>query len=564
MVAAAVCDSGNPMESRYDGHEPDMPFDPNMPVDPDMFDRRRNPTAIPGLVCGVAVWGKVLQIPPTYDPDTYDPDGRMPWTPEPEPYDPETYAAWGRKHFGDDWFKQRQTMLQERNIYFDRDPVYRERQRALRILEHTAERRPFRPATEYGGFIEDNLKDEGWQRLWARMSKSLPPGDRVSNDDHLRLSEPRSVETDISGFSTYPPTPEFRARTPPPDDPWERLEWERRLGSWSGERYLFEKIFLKEGITDLDRRNREDEDGNKQREKEWEKIERLEWPLPEDPNEASRQLQEYSRRKARFDRLRAGLTEEEIDAEIRERHLREEAEREEDRRERDRRFRDGDTSVSRERLKELDVLFGLDRWQGRASPAAASPAGHAESGELLQSQAPSPRQAKSTPRKTRGGGVKKKAGQKQSGGRATRSRQPAPTHAAAALPPIRSRGRSKPDVPEVKLGDNTLAAPQDKKKQRKTYGKERSSRRLAGQLPEFGMLPARGEAPPLYKASLRQASNKLKASSSGPRSARLSKKPAAAAAAAKGAKPQGISKSKQDGPGRTKRPTRGSKRLSAK
>lgn len=53
----------------------------------------------------VLVSGKEMLISQTYDPDTYDPDGRMPWTPEPEPYDPETYEAWGRQHFGEDWYE---------------------------------------------------------------------------------------------------------------------------------------------------------------------------------------------------------------------------------------------------------------------------------------------------------------------------------------------------------------------------------------------------------------------------------------------------------------------------
>ena len=80
------------------------------------------------------VSGVEMLVPQTYDPDTYDPDGRMPWTPEPESYDPETYAAWGRKHFGEEWYEQRKTMLQERNSYMDWDPIYRPRQRALRVL----------------------------------------------------------------------------------------------------------------------------------------------------------------------------------------------------------------------------------------------------------------------------------------------------------------------------------------------------------------------------------------------------------------------------------------------
>jgi len=64
-----------------------------------------------------------MLVPQTYDPDTYNPDDRMPWTPEPEPYDPDTYTAWGRKHFGDDWYELRRNMLEETNIYRQYDSL---------------------------------------------------------------------------------------------------------------------------------------------------------------------------------------------------------------------------------------------------------------------------------------------------------------------------------------------------------------------------------------------------------------------------------------------------------
>lgn len=63
------------------------------------------------------VLGEQMLVPQTYYPDTYDPDGQMPCTPEPEPYSPQAYAAWGRKHFGQEWYSLRKTMLEERNIY---------------------------------------------------------------------------------------------------------------------------------------------------------------------------------------------------------------------------------------------------------------------------------------------------------------------------------------------------------------------------------------------------------------------------------------------------------------
>ncbi|KAI0862852.1 hypothetical protein F4860DRAFT_512450 [Xylaria cubensis] len=70
------------------------------------------------------------------------------------------------------------------------------------------------------------------------------------------------------------------------------------------------------------------------------------------------------------------------------------------------------------------------------------------------------------------------------------------------------------------------APPQRRKRQRKTYEKERTSRRLAGQLPEFGLLPEQGEEPQPYKAPTRRAATTNKTDCLRPRSERISKKPA--------------------------------------
>ncbi|KAI0203296.1 hypothetical protein F4808DRAFT_467388 [Astrocystis sublimbata] len=78
----------------------------------------------------------------------------------------------------------------------------------------------------------------------------------------------------------------------------------------------------------------------------------------------------------------------------------------------------------------------------------------------------------------------------------------------------------------------TQTPPKPRKRQRKTYEKQRTSRRLAGQAPEFGLLPARGEEPQPYQAppSSRRVTNTTtgKIASLGPRSDRVTKKPAAA------------------------------------
>ncbi|KAJ9137662.1 hypothetical protein NKR23_g8951 [Pleurostoma richardsiae] len=85
------------------------------------------------------------------------------WTPEPEPYDEEAYTAWGRKHYGEDWYEQRELMFQERNLVkldVKDDHIYLERQKALRQMEREREE---------GKLLLDRAKT--WQELmaWARM-----------------------------------------------------------------------------------------------------------------------------------------------------------------------------------------------------------------------------------------------------------------------------------------------------------------------------------------------------------------------------------------------------------
>lgn len=85
-------------------------------------------------------------------------------------------------------------------------------------------------------------------------------------------------------------------------------------------------------------------------------------------------------------------------------------------------------------------------------------------------------------------------------------------------------------------------------RQRKAYKKERASRRLAGVSPELDMLPDRGNTPPLYK-TLRKSSSTCKPNSSSTHGNALLKK----LTTVEGAKPQGISRSRQAKTNRSKR-----------
>jgi hypothetical protein len=97
--------------------------------------------------------------------------------------------------------------------------------------------------------------------------------------------------------------------------------------------------------------------------------------------------------------------------------------------------------------------------------------------------------------------------------------------------------RSKPDNSAAEV------PPTPRKRQAKVYKKERESRRLAGNSPEFGMLPKRGEPAPPHKPLSRYPSNTHKPNPSSPCSHASSKKKSMAV---KGATPRGISKSKRE------------------
>ncbi|KAK0628686.1 hypothetical protein B0T17DRAFT_614569 [Bombardia bombarda] len=531
------------------------------------------------------VLGREMLVPQTYDPDTYDPDGPVPWTPEPEPYDPETYAAWGRKHFGEEWYKLRETMLRERNIYRVSDPVYLERQKALRVIEHKIEGRPFRPALRAG-----EMSNKDWKRLWSRLSKVLP---RVQSPTPASShADDSDGDTNLSGFSTYDPTPSPREPSPLPDDPWERLEYERKRFGWSEEYYQFERIFRKEERIDWARAKHEDQEGDRQREKELEEIEKVRYY----PGTAMKS-HEYYRRMRHFNLRAEGWTQEQIDAEDRAAAAATQKRRDEfgrqfnmpprSQEEMNSKFDLWDHSgISREeqdRLgrmhgfyerppnpyllrapkekrppprnqEEMDQLFSSWNWiltrveQNELArmygfgPRQAGTDRHAEGGVVPQAQASPLRPAKDTP--AHSSRATKNAPQRRSP-RAARSRRSAPKP-AEALPP------NKPDASE-ELSDKTQVIPQGHRRQRRAYKKARASRRLAGEPPEFGLLSGRGETRSLYEASL-QLSNTRKTSSPGARNGRLSKKPTA-----KGAKPQGILKSRQAGTGHSKRSARGSR-----
>jgi hypothetical protein len=275
-------------------------------------------------------------------------------------------------------------------------------------------------------------------------------------------------------------------------------------------------IFFKEARINGRRGKHEDEEGDRRREEELEKIRKIRY-LPGILVKSS----EYDVRIGKFNRLAKSMALEQIEAEDRaehaawkERHKRWENEppvkgifSRLTKEEMEAKHRDWDASgLSKERQAELVRIFGLPNVRPFST-------GKSDGSEVVsQPRASSPPPPKHTSRKTRGGRITKNTAQNQKAIRpGTRSRQSAPTSAKSPTPGRRPT-RSK-RVPEV-LDESGVSTA------RARHGSRRS-RRLAGQSPEFGMLSG----------------------------SRLSKK----AMVAKGSKPRGISKSGREGTNRPKR-----------
>ncbi|KAI1176696.1 hypothetical protein F4777DRAFT_247829 [Nemania sp. FL0916] len=497
----------------------------------------------------------------TYDPDTYNPDTRMPWTPEPEPYNPESYAAWGLKHFGERWYTLRKTMLEERNIYLESDPVYKERQRKLRIIEHNAERRPFEPGPQ-----AREMNDASWKRLWARLSTEL--GIEVSDDRQPSMSSPNNNErvTDLNGHDTFPLTPEFREATPLSDDLWEQFEYNRRRFKWNEERYHFEKFFFEEDVIDIVRTRHEDEPGDKLFREKKGVVDNLRY------GDHPRFSIEQRRFQAHIDLPEKGWTSEQIDAEY-----------------------DADISLLEWRRKNPEPkgsgVYGLDvtpeehaakdiwlqklndakiRIYGELPPKGSAVGGlpandeerdrmeawrkniHTHVSRQRQQEAvgsaasdASDTEAASNPRDSSPSKTKGVLRRARSGQIIKNRSEHAPKSSSD-----RGRRLSGLDVPGDP-SDNTSTSPKRISKPCKTYKKERASRRLAGASPEkVGSLPEHNKVESAHDDSIREPSNIVQGSGPSSESSKLPEAPAIAGEA----KPRTASKSDQAKRGRPTKP----------
>lgn len=160
------------------------------------------------------------------------------------------------------------------------------------------------------------------------------------------------------------------------------------------------------------------------------------------------------------------------------------------------------------------------------SPAQSSPVSRPTA-----RQTPPPQSAHDGGRKARSGRVTKKSAQRLTDARSPRSE----SARAGASPPSGPRPRRLD--PESNTGVGLAVQP--RKGQRKMYQKERASRRLAGQLPKFGMLPDRGEPAPLVEAPAQDSPRTGTRRKPAPRGKEMSQ-----AQAERGGKPRGVSKSR--------------------
>ncbi|ERS98555.1 hypothetical protein HMPREF1624_05340 [Sporothrix schenckii ATCC 58251] len=130
------------------------------------------------------------------------------WTPLPDPIDAETYWAWGRKHYGEDWFKLRETMLRERNFLkrdVRDDHVFLVRQAELRKMER--EREEGKLVLDKGKTWEELLAWARWHygEEWYKDQQALARDKKAAEDEALGPAEreKRRIKADKRSARLY-------------------------------------------------------------------------------------------------------------------------------------------------------------------------------------------------------------------------------------------------------------------------------------------------------------------------------------------------------------------------
>ncbi|KIH87766.1 hypothetical protein SPBR_04836 [Sporothrix brasiliensis 5110] len=135
-------------------------------------------------------------------------DTQRPWTPLPDPFDAETYWAWGRKHYGEDWFELRETMLRERNFLkrdVRDDHVFLVRQAELRKMER--EREEGKLVLDKGKTWEELLAWARWHygEVWYEDQQALARDKQAAEDETLDPAEreKRRIKADKRSARLY-------------------------------------------------------------------------------------------------------------------------------------------------------------------------------------------------------------------------------------------------------------------------------------------------------------------------------------------------------------------------
>lgn len=181
------------------------------------------------------------------------------------------YSEWGRRHYGHEWHRRRQLMLETRNVYVQRDDLYLRRQNDLRELEDAVD----------GRLLPGGMTGAVWKSIWSRTPPVPPPQEADPDPDS---SDALSLK---------------------------QLNENRKALGWTDEEYEYHKCRMETRIAAIRRSCEEDEIGNSEVELERKMLREEESKLeastlPRDSVAYSRLFEAYERLSDRFARLRCG------------------------------------------------------------------------------------------------------------------------------------------------------------------------------------------------------------------------------------------------------------------
>ncbi|KAM4067313.1 hypothetical protein HRG_001287 [Hirsutella rhossiliensis] len=320
----------------------------------------------------------------------------------------------------------------------------------------------------------------------------------------LAVSSPSSsLRSDGSNMSTYPPTP-TEALTQAREGPqcWSQNDWHWDFVEWDAVRSQYSESMYESRKRQLVLHERsicENKECERRNEQEWNAIRDLRWIDPD---------QYYLKKKQRERSLRdlhlrlEGWTQEQIDAMDREAEAASEARRIDI-------LNNPPPRTQEEKERSQAMLRKAKEMRDRMFAEYESKHGRGSANRWKLEPSPQP---EDTSRKVRGGRVTKLAARSKSDTRGhTRSRQRAPTSAKT-----QGRRRGPARTKRVPEEPGSGVAP-------------RRSRRLAGELPEFGTRPS--DAPPRGQTLRGPHLETRKTSTSDSRRSKRSKKPVAAKSA---------------------------------